>query len=51
MVKGLYIFRALHVHIQEELHKRDLVYCVRGIYELAAPGLEFNHHNSNFNRI
>jgi hypothetical protein len=27
-IKGLYMFRALLVHPQEELHKRHLVYCV-----------------------
>jgi hypothetical protein len=28
-IKGLYMFRALLVHLQEALHKRHLVYCVR----------------------
>jgi hypothetical protein len=27
--KGLYMFRALHAHPQEALHKRHLVYCMR----------------------
>jgi hypothetical protein len=28
-IKGLYMFRALLGHLQEALHKRHLVYCVR----------------------
>jgi hypothetical protein len=28
-IKGLYMFRALLAHLQEALHKRQLVYCVR----------------------
>jgi hypothetical protein len=28
-IKGLYMFRALLAHLQEALHKRHLVYCVR----------------------
>jgi hypothetical protein len=28
-IKGLYMFRALLAHLQEALHKRRLVYCVR----------------------
>jgi hypothetical protein len=28
-IKGLYMFRALLTHLQEALHKRHLVYCVR----------------------
>jgi hypothetical protein len=28
-IKGHYMFRALLVHLQEALHKRHLVYCVR----------------------
>jgi hypothetical protein len=26
---GLYVFRALLAHLQEALHKRHLVYCIR----------------------
>jgi hypothetical protein len=29
MIKGLYMFRALLAHLQEVLHKRHLVYCLR----------------------
>jgi hypothetical protein len=28
-IKGLYMFRALLAHLQEALHKRHLVYCMR----------------------
>jgi hypothetical protein len=28
-IKGLYMFRALLAHLQEALHERRLVYCVR----------------------
>jgi hypothetical protein len=28
-IKGLYMFRALLVHLQEALHKRHLLYCVQ----------------------
>jgi hypothetical protein len=28
-IKGLYMFRALFAHLQEVLHKRHLVYCMR----------------------
>jgi hypothetical protein len=28
-IKGLYMFRTLFAHHQEELHKRHLVYCMR----------------------
>jgi hypothetical protein len=28
-IKGFYVFRALHAHLQEALRKRHLVYCVR----------------------
>jgi hypothetical protein len=28
-IKGLYMFRALLAHLQEAIHKRQLVYCVR----------------------
>jgi hypothetical protein len=28
-IKGLYMFRTLLAHLQEALHKRHLVYCVR----------------------
>jgi hypothetical protein len=41
-VKGLYMFRGLLDHPQEVLHKRHLVYCVRVIFQLAAPGLEIH---------
>jgi hypothetical protein len=30
-IKGLYMFRALLVHPQEALHKRNLIYCMRVI--------------------
>jgi hypothetical protein len=29
IIKGLYVFRALRVHLKEETHKRHLVHCVR----------------------
>jgi hypothetical protein len=28
-IKGLYMFRALVAHLQEAVHKRHLVYCMR----------------------
>jgi hypothetical protein len=31
-IKSLYVFRALFAYPQEALHKRHLVYCVRGMY-------------------
>jgi hypothetical protein len=37
-IKCLNVFRVLHAHPQEVLHKRDLVYCVRVmsvVYETA----------------
>jgi hypothetical protein len=30
-IKGLYMFRSLLAHLQEALHKRYLIYCVRVI--------------------
>jgi hypothetical protein len=38
-IKSLYMFRALLAHPQEVLHKRHMVYCVRVLRQLAAPGL------------
>jgi hypothetical protein len=45
-IKCLYMFRALLAHPQEAPHKRHLVYCLRVLCKLAAPGAA-NLHNTH----
>jgi hypothetical protein len=42
-IKGLYMFRTLHVYPQEALHKQHLVYCVRMSVGCATIALQSWH--------
>jgi hypothetical protein len=53
-IKGLYIFRELIAHLQEALHKRHLVYCLRVMSVCCIRiGVELNwfHYTDKVNNV